>query len=693
MEEWKSPMTSDLSMRPEYLGAQGLLGPYIQYCSSQRNTMFSSNLAQALIIDGCEHPFISTGYESIFGKYEFDNASREQDAIIIAIIPKFKMTQWNSDSTTIPTHTVIYIGQDDNKVHYVDISNYTMLHDGFGYMNTPLNTHNLTVNNYIPKDMKFATAPNHDGEFYCMGTNANVVFLSEWGVTEDAFIISESFAKKGENMAICQLKLNISEDDVPLNLYGDDTFYKAFPDIGETVRDDGVLIALRGRNKTTFVSDMTNNALQNIEYLHDKAHNAPPGATIIDVDVYINFDALRNLRGKESVYSQLMKYREQHGYYWQSIIEAWEKVTAEGYELGSEFNTLVARCLGMSAPRKYVGRRLQLIDKREPVEFISVVITYGYKRGVTLGSKLTGREGGKGVVSAIWPDHYMPVDDFGNRADVIITPASVINRMNPSQFYEQFFNRCSSEVVKRMNTMNDWRKEYEYVMQYLADYRLAYANKIKSVLKDDIDKMEFVKSCKTDGIYLVSAFTKNFTEEFIISMAEKYGVETSHLNYIVKDKDGVEKHIRTVSKGLIGSKYLLLLGKIPSAMIHSVELAYVSQFETPIKPTNKYVKSQSSIGQTPQRFGEDEICMLNMSLFGDTVARLMCTSSAAADVVKQAAFQLLTDPHPSAISFFPVTTQDAIDRNKNISIFSHLMGEIGYDVRPGMSEELEANQC
>ena len=47
----------------------------------------------------------------------------------------------------------------------------------------------------------------------------------------------------------------------------------------------------------------------------------------------------------------------------------------------------------MAAPRKYVGRRLQLIDKREPVEFISVVITYGYKRGITLGSKLTGREG------------------------------------------------------------------------------------------------------------------------------------------------------------------------------------------------------------------------------------------------------------------------------------------------------------
>ncbi len=684
MDEWKSQLTSDLKMRPEFIGLQGLLNPYVQYCSAQRAMMFASNLSQALVIDGCEPPFITTGYEPIVGKYEFDGSARDQDAMILAIIPKFKMTQWNCDSTTIPTHTVIYVGQDDNKIHCVDVCNYNMLHNGFGYMITPLNMHNLTVNNYIPKDMKFMTSPNHDGEYYSMGLNANVVYLSEWGVTEDAFIISESLAKKGENTAICQLKLNIGEDDVPLNLYGDDSFYKAFPDIGETVRDDGVLVALRGRNKTTFVSDMTNEALQNIEYLHDKEHKAVPGATVLDVDVYVNFDALRNLRGKESVYSQFMKYREQHGYYWQAVIDVWEKVKEEGYELGSEFNTLVTRCIGMLAPRKYVGRRLQLIDKREPVEFISVVITYGYKRGITLGSKLTDRSGGKGVLSAIWPDKNMPVDDFGNRADIIITPASVINRMNPSQLYEQFFNRCSVEVIKTMKQMNDWRKEYEYVMQYLADYRMAYAMKVKSLMKSDSDKMSFVEACKNEGIFLVGGFTTNFTEEYIISMAEKYGVKTSPINYIAVDKAGNEQHVRTISKTIIGSKYMMLLGKIPSSMIHSVELAYVSQFETPIKPTNKYVKSQSSIGQTPQRFGEDEICMLNMSLFGDVVARLMCTSSAAAELIKQEAHELLTCDKPSQISFFPFTTQEAINRNKNISIFSHLMGEIGYDVRPNM---------
>lgn len=390
-DEFKSLMTSDMTMRPEFLGLHALLAPYVQYCSSQRLMMFASNITQALVIDGCEFPHIFTGYEHQIGKYEFDPSSRDQDAHIIAVIPKFKMNCF--ESASMPSHTIIYIGMDDNKIHYVDVSDYNMLHDGFGFINKPLNTHNLTVNNVIPKDMKFMTSPNHDGEFYCMGMNANVCFMGEWGVTEDAVIISESFRDKGDNTAICQLKLNIDQDDIPLNLYGDDTTYKIFPDIGEQVREDGVLVALRGMNKTTFVSDMTNEALQSIEYLHDKAHNAVPGATILDVDVHINFDALRQLKNKETVYSQLMKYRDQHSYYWQSILDVYEKVNEQGYELSPEFNTLVTRCIGMLAPRKYVSKRLQLIDKREPVEFISVTITYGYKRKITLGSKVTGREG------------------------------------------------------------------------------------------------------------------------------------------------------------------------------------------------------------------------------------------------------------------------------------------------------------
>lgn len=276
----------------------------------------------------------------------------------------------------------------------------------------------------------------------------------------------------------------------------------------------------------------------------------------------------------------------------------------------------------------------------------------------------------------------MPVDDNGFRADIIMTPASVINRMNPSQLYEQFWNRVSAQVVINSANMS-WKDAWTYIVDYLNDYRPVYAQEVINTHPTDRDKEMFVQDCRERGIYLCSGFTKNFTEQLIIDIAKKYGVEETPVTYkVINKKTGQYDTIRTKSNVFIGNKFFMLLGKIPASMIHSVELAYVSQFDTPIKPTSKYVKSQSSMGQTPQRFGEDEICMMNMSLLGDTVARIMCTCSASSDVVKQLATEMLTCERPTALSFLNITTQKAIEKNKNISIFTHLMGAIGYDVRP-----------
>jgi len=386
-------LLSDLKMRYEFLGLQALLLPFPQYVSSQRAMMFASNIAQALVVDGCEPPMVCTGYEGIIGRYEFDDTRRDQDIIILAVIPKFQTTCWSSDGLTNPTMTVIYVGQDDQKIGYFDVTNYRQLHDGFGYMNTMLNSYLLTNNNHVSKETKFVTSPNHKGNLYCLGTNAAVAYLSGWEVTEDAFLISDEYAEKNEHTAIGTMKLNIREDDVPLNLYGSLEEYKAFPDIGSQLRSDGVLVGLRQRNKTTFITDMTAEALMRTEKMHDQCHYAPAGSTVLDVNVYINFDAYKRLKNRQGPYEQFVKYKEQHDAYHQAILAIYDKVQSDGYELRPEFNTLVTRCIGLLAPRNRVRSKLQLIDKKEPVEFISVEITYAYKRKVGRGFKFTGRDG------------------------------------------------------------------------------------------------------------------------------------------------------------------------------------------------------------------------------------------------------------------------------------------------------------
>lgn len=677
-------LTSDMNVRPELLGITTLLAPFAQFTSSQRLVMFSNNLPQALVVNGCEPPRIMTGWEPIFAKYEFDKTVRDQNVEIISVIPKFQVGRGPMQVQSSPSFTVIYRGEEDNKIGYFEVSSYTKLHNGFGYMNKRLNHNNLMEHTYVPKDMKFTTAPNHDGNFYCQGFNANVAFLSAWETTEDAFVVSRSLQKKAEHKAIKTLDLMIPINNVPLNLYGTGDEYKCFPDIGELVRDDGIIVGFRERNEISVLSDMTANALMTPEFLHDELHHAPPGAEIIDVQVFVKPEQFKKLRNVDGTYSQLMKYAEQHNEYYNSIIKTYERIKHDGYSLRPEMNNLVTRCLGLAVNK--TSPRIKLRSKKEEVEFMHLSITYCYTRKLSRGSKLTGRDGAKGVVSDIWEDAYMPVDKQGFRADILITPASVFNRMNPAQFYEQFFNRasiCVQRKVAEMVKSKVWNMQeaYNYIIGYLTDVRTNYGKFVDQRMRSKYE--EFVDQVITDGIYLViPPFCKDIGPDKVRYIADKYGIEESPVTYIRTMPDGTKKTVTTTTEVCVGPKYLFLLGKIPLDQLNCVEIGYVSHFNTPAKSNSKYIKSQNPFGTTPIRLGEDETCNLVQAFGVEPVARLIglyANSPVGVDMLEKT---LLTAEQPSNIDRVNISTQDVINTNNNVAIFHHQMAAIGYSLNP-----------
>ncbi len=346
-------------------------------------------------------PRVMTGYEKQIGDAEITKCRVDQDMLVKRVIPKFNPSAFNdSPIDNIPSWTVIYQGTDD-LIHSMDVSTYTYLHDGFGYFNKMLclDEDRLYPGNIIPKGTKLTTSPDHDDTRWMLGTNGNVVYMGEWGSTEDACVISRSLAERGTNLAILQTKLTIGVDDIPLDLYGDGVNYKCFPGIGEQVRSDGILIALRRNNESTFVSDMVPSRLREIEIVHDELHKAPPGSKVIDVDVYINRDALKKMKDRDdSIYKQFLDFHKAHEYYHNSILDAYQKLCGkapEGEELtpAPEFNNLVVKSACLSNNKKFVSKNIKLYDARDPVEFITIVITYAYHRKITLGSKITDRCG------------------------------------------------------------------------------------------------------------------------------------------------------------------------------------------------------------------------------------------------------------------------------------------------------------
>lgn len=669
-------MSIDMTNRAEVLGLEVLMTPFLQHLTTQRGAMFCSNVAQAMLVDGAEMPMIYTGWEKIMGQYEWDEQGREADAVVFENIPKFIVGKGLDPIHTIPENIVIYTY--GNTASYMSLKKYK--EGKFGYKYKLQNTHMLTEGNYIPKDIKFSTSPTHDGNKYMMGVNANVAYMSLPQVAEDAFVISRTLANKLKHYATETISCDIGIDDIPLNLYGDgETSYKAFPDVGDVVRDDAILMAIRKPKGMGYIADISADSLKDIQYLHDEILGAAPGAEVLDINVYIKSSALSKM--SDNMFAQFIKYHEQHHRFNQKIIDCYERLKKENYILTPKLNALITRAILFERERE--DKKLKLVNKKEPIEFIHIELVIGYRREVDKAFKISDRNGGKGVISDhVWEDEDMPTDKHGIRADLIVSPDSPFNRMNTAQNDEQFFNRASELMRQRLvrGELGNAKEAFEKIMEYIGDIRPNYVNLIRSKIKNIKDMERFLDGVRAEGIYLCIPPFLNIEMKALIPFIEKkYKVHDEHVTYYVKQADGTKKKYTTEQTVCVGSKYIYLLGKIPLDMLTAVEFGYVSQFNTPTRPKSKKVKQRSPVKATPIRLGEDETSVLTMAIGSEEVYRMMSLYSNAPDSVKKLQKELLTNPYPTRINEMPISTQELVDSNVNNSLMRHMLGVIGLE--------------
>jgi DNA-directed RNA polymerase subunit beta len=75
-------------------------------------------------------------------------------------------------------------------------------------------------------------------------------------------------------------------------------------------------------------------------------------------------------------------------------------------------------------------------DELEPGTMRKMIIEVAQLRHVSVGDKLAGRHGNKGIISRILPIADMPHLEDGTPIDIIISPVSILARMNLGQILE-----------------------------------------------------------------------------------------------------------------------------------------------------------------------------------------------------------------------------------------------------------------
>lgn len=85
-------------------------------------------------------------------------------------------------------------------------------------------------------------------------------------------------------------------------------------------------------------------------------------------------------------------------------------------------------------------------DELDPGALKKVVVRVAQIRKVTVGDKLAGRHGNKGVISKIIPTEDMPYLEDGTPVDIIISPLSVLARMNLGQLMEAHLGLAAQKL-------------------------------------------------------------------------------------------------------------------------------------------------------------------------------------------------------------------------------------------------------
>lgn len=432
---------------PELLGIASL--NFAVACDSgSRQFMIGSHLSQTLVIEGAGPRRCFTGMERRFGEATFTIRS-PCNAEVKEILPKYPVSFGLGGNKFNPSETVLIEDIEHGLLDFIELPHYHCSHHHFGfeYRRRPI-ARQLSKGSTLRKDTVIASSSNLDAEGnYAYGTELNAAFLSVSAVLEDGMVISDAIIDRLTSHGFEDRHGSWGSKSFPLNLYGDAERYKPFPDLGETVNPDGLVMAFREYDPFLGAVDMAVDQLSVIDPLFDEKVYGIPNARVVDVTVYRG--AENTGFAPEAMNAQASKYHHEQARYYRELMRSAELI-AKADRLTISPNLHHKLTEGLIFTNDSSSFKPKLMFKLKVLDGWRVQLSLEYAVVPSVGSKVSDIHGGKGVIVAIWPEASMPIDKFGTRAEIVRDGTSVAKRMNPGVLYEQYFNAQADAVLRQL---------------------------------------------------------------------------------------------------------------------------------------------------------------------------------------------------------------------------------------------------
>lgn len=626
---------------PRLLGTLSL-NPFYCYSSSSRMYMFGGHINSSTILNHASKKTIITLYEREYGKYTFSIKA----PCDMKVIKTFKRYDDRYGKGAMKENSQTYVMYMDcnnpQNVGVIEIPSYFNINKDFGFRYVIKKP--FTPGDEYLKDEILADSPSVDDDGdWRYGVELNTAFMSIPGIIQDGFIISESCAKKMATVTYGRRMFRIGSDDIPLNTYGDAYNYQPFPKIGERIRPDGLLYAKRKLSNRSLAGKEFDYSLApikltpksllpaNRDSFYDTPEYGRPNARIIDVRIHASSNSKNAI--PTGMHEYLDNYVDQSNLFYKKILETYYSLRSERKRLKQnlrelpELQNLLATAIAeTNVAENKKGNKLVKAYKSEPIsdDYLVEIVFEDSSVPLTIGSKITGLHGNKGVVCGIWPDHHMPIDANGNYADIIGDGDSVQKRTNTGVLYEQCYNAFRRELeetlrslfgIDRKRPTRDelLRCKVQHENMSMAwDYTMAFVIKASPIMYEYIQeslekklftKDEFILSILEDRLrtYWPQNTAKSWPE-IIKDLRDNFPITFGPIDYVDNNGDT----ITTVDNVMIGEMYFIRLDKLGEdwAAVNSPKMS-AHGTASKLTSTDKY--SNPGRTQSTRFWGESEM--------------------------------------------------------------------------------------
>lgn len=575
----------------EHMIGKGLLMPFNNTNSGARKIMHGVHRDHVFPLINGEKAIIETGYEIRFGDKSSSVLSTDTNYRVVDKIVKFSFS---------PNHAYWLIVEDPEKkrLDVIERRSYEFITEEYGFLYNNQYIDSLQKGAFIPqgtivqKSLAFDEYMNRKD-----GVNFNTIYMSLDKNMEDSIIVSQSAADKLKSPLIKPVQITINENNIPVNLYGDDNVYKCIPDIGEEIKDS-ILIALRREKKEEMVFTEAVERLRKPMMSDDKKLLT---GRVIDIDIFCNNP--ENLNGHYN--AQFKLYYNELQRMAAEMVACITPFESRGYTISHDLEILYANAKRVQNHDKY-------IDKHSFSNIILNIVVLEEKE-LMEGDKLSNRYGGKGVVSKILPDDRMPMIGVDKeRADIIFNSYTMYGRQNSGQQFEVSINNVSHNIIKYIQKNNlSMEAAYNEIFKFVDLVVPEQANDMKATvaMMSPSQQAFFLDSIIHDGVIQIS--TKPISDSYDIDrLRALYHAfpYVQHEELIVPRRNSKGEIIFRPArrKVIAGKEYIFRLKQFAEEKFSATSLSStnLAGFNSKSKANKNFLELHPN---TPVRFGNMEI--------------------------------------------------------------------------------------